>query len=139
MNREKDTDVAASRGSVNAKPIPWEKNGRDDDDLWSGDMAFGVYYCICPARKRYEVTRAIMGSEGGQTIIATSSTLDKAKAEAQEDFDAELTKYLALTVNTSTPGNELEYNGLAATRDLERRIQKLEWYVSTLIEEKKVV
>jgi len=45
---------------------------------------------------------------------------------------------LALTVNTSTLGNDLEYNGLAATRDLERRVQKLEWYVSTLIEEKKI-
>lgn len=64
--------------------------------------------------------------------------LDKAKAEAQEDFDAELTKYLALTVNTSTPGNELEYNGLAATRmeELERRTLKLELAVSALMEGK---
>ena len=42
----------------------------------------------------------------------------------------------ALTVNTSTPGNELEYNGLAATRmeELERRVLKLELALSVQME-----
>ncbi len=42
----------------------------------------------------------------------------------------------ALTVNTSTPGSDLEYNGLAATRmeELERRTLKLELAVSALME-----
>lgn len=45
---------------------------------------------------------------------------------------------VALTVNTSTPGNDLEYNGLAATRmeELERRTLKLELAVSALMEGK---
>lgn len=45
---------------------------------------------------------------------------------------------LALTVNTSTHGNELEYNGLAATRmeELERRVLKLELMLSVQMEGK---
>ena len=54
-------------------------------------------------------------------------------------FNAWMPKIIsALTVNTSTPGNDLEYNGLAATRmeELERRTLKLELAVSALMEGK---
>jgi len=49
-------------------------------------------------------------------------------------FDYEQRILSALTVNTSTPGNDLEYNGLAATRmeQLEKRVLKLELILSRM-------
>ena len=49
------------------------------------------------------------------------------------NYEAELAAAkAALTVNTSTHGNDLEYNGLAASRDLEKRVLALEFEVSLL-------
>lgn len=117
MNREKDTAVAASRGEG---WMPMDTAPRDGTEFLARGHNWGI-----PARGRH------------RHVVKWLD--DKFVAADDEDLHLQfLTDWMALTVNTSTPGNELEYNGLAATRmeELERRTLKLELAVSALMEGK---
>lgn len=132
MNREKDTGVAASRGWLTIDTAP-----RDGSHvlLYSGMFWPTGEVGLIPNISVGSYRKRLSEHVPAWRPIATGPYDNERLTPTHWMPLPEAPK--ALTVNTSTPGNDLEYNGLAATRDLERRVQKLEWYVSTLIEEKK--
>lgn len=84
--------LASSGGEAvpKVRPIPWQKNGNNTENLYSGELAFRTYYTIDEAGPLWRVYRNQFLSEAGADEVGAMPDLEQAKQLAQSDYNTRI-------------------------------------------------